>query len=181
MDKREIEVKIQVTDFSDFKNKLEALGCVFSEPIFQEDTVYAREGISYDNIPLGEMFLRIRKQGGKIIFTLKKPQSNELDCIEKELIVDDEQELIDIINLLGYREVITIKKRRQKTKWNDLEICLDMVEDLGNFIEVEKLSIESGEKIQEELYVWLESFGFTRPKEIIHGYDVLVYNILKNK
>ncbi len=38
--KKEIEVKFKVDDFKDLKGKIENLGCTFSEPIFQDDTIF---------------------------------------------------------------------------------------------------------------------------------------------
>ena len=35
-----------------------------------------------------------------------------------------------------------------KCKYKEYEICLDEVEELGSFIEVEKMSDEDGEKVQ---------------------------------
>jgi hypothetical protein len=52
---------------------------------------------------------------------------------------------------------------------------------LGEFIEVEKMTEEvDGEKIQEELFQFLETLGVSRSDRALHGYDVLL-NQKKNQ
>jgi adenylate cyclase class IV len=49
------------------------------------------------------------------------------------------------------------------------------VENLGSFIEMEKLSEEGdSEKIQEELFIFFESLGIQKPDREIFGYDILM-------
>jgi len=60
-------------------------------------------------------------------------------------------------------------------------ICLDEVEGLGSFIEVEKTSAEDGEAIQEELFNFLESLGVKREDRVFKGYDTLKYDSINQK
>lgn len=174
----EIEVKAKVLNFEDIKNKLKMLGCVFSLPIIQDDFVYNVRGLDlrkgYNNNPV----LRIREQGDKILFTLKQNRGNELDCIEKEIEVSDRNTLKEIIELLGYEKTVEVHKKRIKTKYKDYEICLDEVEGLGLFIEVEKISEEDGGKVQNELFDFLETLGVSKDDTVSKGYDTLFW--LKN-
>ena len=56
-----------------------------------------------------------------------------------------------------------------------MEICLDEVKDLGNFIEVEKITDEDPDKVQEELFRFLESVGVRREDRVVNGYDILMW------
>lgn len=176
--KFEIEVKTKVRDFEAIKNKLKEIGCVLSLPVIQDDYIYNKKGIDiykgYDGSPI----LRIRKQGEKILFTLKKNRSNELDCIEKEVEVNNDKILGDIIELLDYEKTVEVHKKRIKTNYKDYEICLDQVNELGSYIEVEKMSDEGGEKVQEELIDFLQTLGIPKEDRVFNGYDTLIY--LKN-
>lgn len=176
--KLEIEVKAKVRDFEILKNKLKEIGCVLSLPIIQDDCIYNKKGLNiykgYDGSPI----LRIREQSGKIIFTLKKNRSNELDCIEKEVEVNDRNILNDIIELLDYEKTVEVHKKRIKTNYKDYEICLDEVDGLGSYIEVEKMSDEDGEKIQNELFDFLQTLGVSKEDRVLKGYDTLMW--LKN-
>jgi adenylate cyclase, class 2 len=177
--KKEIEVKAKVEDLNILKKKLEELGCVFSLPTEQKDTIFVNFDSDFTAFMPGTNLLRIRETNSKIIFTLKQPQSNELDCIEKEIEVSDKEQLKDILELMGFHEAIQVHKIRTKTKFNELEICLDEVKELGTFVEVEKITDGDGETVQNELLNFLESLGVSRENRVTRGYDTLVY--LKNK
>ncbi len=171
----EIEVKANVKDFDLLISNLKELGCVLSEPIIQDDFIYNKKGLDiksgYHNTPV----LRIRKQNNKILFTLKKNRSNELDCIEKEIEVNNDIILSEIIELLDYIKTVEVHKKRIKTNYKDYEICLDSVHDLGYFIEVEKMSNEDGNKIQDELFNFLETIGVKKEDRVLKGYDTLLW------
>ena len=176
--KLEIEVKAKVKDFEIIKNKLKEIGCVLSMPIIQDDYIYNKKGLNLYKDNAGFPVLRIREQNGKIIFTLKKNRSNELDCIEKELEVSNKDILKDIFELLDYESTVEVHKKRIKTNYKDYEICLDEVDGLGSYIEVEKMSDEDGEKVQNELFEFLQTLGVSKEDRVFNGYDTLIY--LKN-
>jgi adenylate cyclase class 2 len=176
--KLEIEVKAKIKDFEIVKNKLKKLGCVLSLPIIQDDYIYNKKGINLYKDHGKSPILRIRKQDKKILFTLKKNRNNELDCIEKELEVSNENTLRDIFELLDYESNVEVHKKRIKTNYKDYEICLDEVDELGSYIEVEKMSEENGEKVQNELFDFLQTLGVLKEDRVFNGYDTLIY--LKN-
>lgn len=173
--KSEIEVKARVKDFKAIKNKLIELGCVLSEPIIQDDYIYNKKGLDIKNGYHDTSVLRIREQSGKIIFTLKKNRSNELDCIEKEIEVNNKDILKDIFELLDYEKTVEVHKKRIKTNYKDYEICLDEVDNLGSYIEVEKMSDEDGEKVQNELFDFLQTLGISKEDRVFNGYDTLIW------
>jgi adenylate cyclase, class 2 len=176
--KSEIEVKAKVKDFDDLIQKLKEMGCVLSLPIIQNDSIYNKKGLDirkgYHDSPV----LRIREQENRIIFTLKINRSNELDCVEKETDVSNKDELRDIIELLGYEKTVKVHKKRIKTNYKDYEICLDEVDGLGSFIEVEKMADEDGEKVQKELLDFLMKLGVEKEDQVLIGYDTMMW--LKN-
>jgi adenylate cyclase class 2 len=178
----EIEIKARVGDLDKVMACLTAAGCVFDESIDQEDIIFAAEDIFSASHTPNPNVLRIRKQISsgvtKTIFTFKKNRSNELDCIEHETEITDVEELTHILKYLGYQEVIRVRKIRRKGKINDLEICCDQVVDLGNFIEVEKMSDQDGVVVQDQLWQWLESLGIDSLERVTQGYDTLLYNKL---
>jgi len=172
---QEIEVKARAQNNRELLQALSDMGIVLSEEIVQKDDVFLPEGIGYP-VPLGTLVLRLREQQGRIIFTLKQPLKNELDCIERETVVGDKQLMTDIIERLGFYRVLQIYKTRQKAKYKQYEICVDTVKYLGNFIEVEKMSSEDAVTVQEELFAFLETLGVEKSDQVFHGYDTLIYN-----
>jgi adenylate cyclase class 2 len=179
---QEIEVKAQVKNAEYLIEKLHSLGCTFSQSIEQRDRIFIPIGETAP-IPAGINALRVREEGGVSFFTLKQPMSNGLDKLEKEVVVSDAQEMADICILLGYYEASHVYKKRQKCIYQDIEICLDEVEELGTFIEVEKKVVgkTDGQKIQEELFVFLQTLGITKEDRVFEGYDILIDRKKTNK
>src|SRR3989344_924740 len=178
---KEVEVKAKIKNLEEVKEKLQKLGCVFSKPLIQKDKIYLHKNTMFQNVTKGKVILRIRDSNGIFIITLKKQLENELDNIEREVIVNDPIEAEEILKEMDYKEVIIVFKKRVKCKYKDLEICLDNVEGLGEFIEVEKLTKdEESLKIQKELFEFLESLGIEKKDQVFKGYDTLLYEQQKN-
>ncbi len=180
---QEVEVKARLREPANVMAALERMGCRLSAPIRQDDAVFMPKGENgFATGKRGMNVLRIRKQGGKALFTLKQTVLNELDCIEHECEVSDAEEMTRAIELLGFREVVRVGKLRQKTRYEPYEICVDTVDGLGEFIEVEKL-VEEGDSdaIQEELFAFLEKLGVVRADREVHGYDTLTWHMKNGK
>jgi adenylate cyclase class 2 len=179
----EVEVKAIVKDRQALINKLEFLGCRFSEELHQIDRVFFPQGFSFPP-PIGTQILRVRKSNDKYFFTLKISQSSRQDSIEREMEIKDGEMMVEIIKLLNWQEAPTVDKRRIKTNVNDIEIVLDQVEQLGEFVEAEKIVKNQKEedriKIQEELLDFLETLGIKREDQVIDGkYDIMLFEKLK--
>ena len=174
----EIEVKAKIENFEQIKSQLRNLRCTFSEPLVQKDKIYLPSGVEFPDKTKGTLFLRIRNSNGKYIFTLKKQLDTEFENIEHEIVIDDPDQAHEIALLLGFHEVLHISKKRIKCKYNDMTICLDEVEQLGFFVEIEKITSKSDtKKIKKELFNFLETLGVTREKQIFKGYATLIYEL----
>lgn len=177
----EVEVKAHLRDRNAVMRKLKALGCKFSEELHQIDRIFIPEGAPFPPpIALRVGVLRVRKSNDQYSFTLKIPQSSRQDSLEKELEIKDGEVMIEILKLLKYQEVPTVDKKRVKTNLNNIEIVLDDVKDLGEFIEAEKIvkteSREDREKIQEELFNFLDTLGVQKEDQVIDGkYDIMLF------
>ncbi len=160
------------------KARLKALGCVFSEPITQQDdTVYLHKSLTLDDITKGTVSIRIRRQDNKNILTLKKQLENGLDKLEREIVFDKPEQAADMLMILDMREVSHLKKIRHKCRFRDMEICLDDIQGLGTFIEVEKIVDESVDSVstQTELFAFLKTLGIAEEDRVLKGYDILLY------
>ncbi|MDH4330740.1 MAG: class IV adenylate cyclase [Candidatus Moranbacteria bacterium] len=175
---KEVEVKARVSGFEEIKSKLSDLGCVFSESQTQKDRVYLDNAIEFPDKTVGTLYLRIRNSNGKNIFTLKKQLATEFECIEKELVIDDPDACDEILKLMGYHEVLNISKTRIKCTHKDMKICLDEVDRLGTFVEVEKMTTEDDtEKVKKELFEFLETLGIKKEDQIFKGYATMLYEL----
>ncbi len=181
----EVEVKAKLQNRAEVIKKLEALGCKFSEELHQVDDIYTPDTEIFPP-PKGTPVLRIRQQNGVSIFTLKVNQSSRQDCIEHELKIDNKEEMEKIIKILGFKDDVTVEKTRIKTKYRDMEIVLDTVAQLGEFVEAEKMTDEPDpeirKSIQEELYAFLETLGISKEDRVIDGkYDIMLWEKLNGK
>lgn len=181
---REIEIKLRVNDLRSLEKKLKERGCVLSTPIRQLDTVYTR-GNNVDvfaGTKEGNIVIRIRRQDDKAELNLKQQRSGELDNIECESKIDDPEAVHQILLLLGWQPQVEVKKIRRKGKLGIYEICLDQVEELGNFVELEKLTADDADpqEVRGELICALEDLGLSRADEEQKGYDTQIYHLSNN-
>ncbi len=176
----EIEVKAKLKDKDAIVQKLMKLGCEFSDTRIQDDMVWAKKIGSLKEFLSNDVFLRIRIQDGdKVILTIKSPKAKTGDVSlikqEHEVVVSSAEEARSILLLLGLKEAVRIIKRRQVSHYKDYEICIDDIEDLGVFIEVEKIAEEKNAvEIQKDMFDFLVTLGVSPDDQVKKGYDILM-------
>ncbi len=89
--------------------------------------------------------IRIKKFNGhfEAFLTYKGPKLDRISKTRREIEVpiNDVDAYIDILHSLGFREVISVEKTREKYYVEKgITITLDEVEGLGKFIEIEELA-----------------------------------------
>lgn len=94
-----------------------------------------------------------------------------MDSIEHETEIADDQELEKIISYIQFTPYSDLTKTRQKAHIGKIEICVDSVEGLGDFIEAEKLTDEevNYNDVMHELWAVLERFGVKRSDHVEEG------------
>jgi adenylate cyclase class 2 len=172
---REIEVKYRALDLAELETVLRARGLAFSLPLRQDDQAYAQGGWHYGLTKLGVAFARLRTQDGRHLFTLKRPVDNELACLEFETEVADRAQMHEAITHMGFYPTVRIVKTRRTARLGDLSLCLDEVEHVGAFLEVEKVigPGQSGEVVQAELDAFARSLDVSLERTT-ETYDSLV-------
>lgn len=176
---REIEIKVRIADKSELLGVLKNRNIVLSDPVTQRDQVFGVESASGGN-GQSKPWLRIRTETKgdltKQIFTLKKSVTSQLDSIEHETEISDEKELAKIIEHIGFTPYSDSTKTRQKAQIGEIEICVDSVNSLGDFIEVEKLTDENAniDEVTDELWAVLDQFGVSHDQQVTDGYDVML-------
>jgi len=187
--KMEIEVKAKLKDKAAVLEKLSALGCTFSDSDIktQDDMVWAEKTGSLEDFLSNEVFLRIRIQNGqhgeKVILTAKSPKAKQGDESlvkrEHEVVVSSADEARNILSMLGLREAVRVIKKRRTTKYDGYEICMDDVEGLGSFIELEKMADEKdAAHIQKGMLEFLMALGISPEDQVKKGYDILMLGLL---
>lgn len=174
---KEVEVKVKIPDSQAIIQKLEALGCKFSEPITQTDIIFVPEAITALPTGSGVPVLRIREQNGKYILTMKASLTNGLDKRESETEIQDPKSMEEIILSVGFKKMVSFSKVRRKTKYQNWEICVDEVPGLGSYMESEELT-EDGDStaIQDKMFEFLQTLGAKAEDRQSYGYDVIMWN-----
>jgi len=137
--KIEIEAKVVVEDLKPISEAARLAGAESRGTIAQHDIYYSD--------PFGKLLktgcgLRIRQQSGDVnrtILTFKGPVSKGPYKTRPEIEVEigNRESMQQLMDGLGYQIVIEIRKKRQTWILGDCEVCLDEVEGLGRFVEVE--------------------------------------------
>jgi adenylate cyclase class 2 len=172
---REIEIKAKVRDEQATLSKIAELGIELGKAKKHHDVVFCRPG-QKDYEP-NSVWLRIRTEDDKtVIWTLKKDTGRRLDSIEHEVEVSDAKELEVMLRLMGMELYSDLTKTRRKAKYEDIEICFDVVEGLGTFIEAERIAPDDtdAEPVRRALWDFLTRLGIQPEDESREGYDVML-------
>lgn len=174
----EIEVKARISSVNDWRARLEADGVKFMEPFTQDDQTFAETDWDYTET-CQRIVMRLRRQNDTVILTLKRSLTNELDGIELETVVSDYDATAAMLCEMGYEPQVRIKKTRQLGTLGDIAICLDDVEGLGSYIELEQMGDEGdGTAIQKQLWQQLLDWGAQQKDRETRGYDTLLKKMI---
>lgn len=161
--KLEIQTKYSLIedDVQELRDKLEKSGAKIKDSITQVDEYLSIPGHNPKNV---DELLRIRKEGDRYFITYKGPIEKEIGelrvkpKIDFELTPSISQEEVlkfrEVLQNFGYHPMETITKRRQVFELDGLEIAIDDVGEIGNFVEVRantKEEIDMLEKLLENL------------------------------
>jgi adenylate cyclase, class 2 len=176
---REVEVKYRVNDPEALRAALSARGIELSPPVRQDDQAYAPDGWSYGDDRRGVPFARLRTVDGQHLFTLKLPAENVLSCDEHETAIADRDQMHHAIVAMGFRPTVRILKVRRTATIGDLVLCVDELDGVGVFVEVERLIPDdvSGEVVQAELARFVASLDVEAERSA-QTYDTLVRDAL---
>ncbi|MFI7437826.1 class IV adenylate cyclase [Micromonospora haikouensis] len=171
----EVEVKYRVGDLAALEAALAARGVVLSVPVVQDDQAYARVGWEYGQSKIDVPFARLRTERGRHLLTVKTPVANELSCVEHETEVVDREQMHAAIQQLGFYPTVRIRKTRRTTMLGLLSLCVDEVDGIGVFLEIERIvdAGEAGEGIQVELDRFAGELGVSLTR-ITDTYDSLI-------
>jgi adenylate cyclase, class 2 len=176
---REVEVKFRVPDAAEVVERLKLRDIDLEAPIVQDDQAYAPTGWSYGDPKIGVSFVRLRSVEGTHTFTLKRPLENALSCAEHETQVVDRAAMHEAILAMGFYPTVRIVKERRSAHVQGMEICLDQVDGLGAFLELERMVGDdaSGDKVQDELVAYVAGLGIDAERTD-ETYDSLVRRAL---
>ncbi|WP_424357444.1 class IV adenylate cyclase [Methanocella sp. MCL-LM] len=158
-----IEVEIKApAGRAELTRKLNQLGAVFEKKVWQIDSYYNAPHRDFKDT---DEALRLREQGSRIYMTYKGKKLDPLSKTRKEVEVEvgDRDKMEDILISLGFRKTLDVIKERQIYHYKNAEICLDRVEGLGEFVEVEAMAENQKEIVakRDEVTAILRELGVT--------------------
>ncbi|MEM3737682.1 MAG: class IV adenylate cyclase [Candidatus Bathyarchaeia archaeon] len=133
----EVEAKIEVRDLQPLRRRLMELGAKLVSQETQHDIYLTHP---QRNFTATDEALRIRwTSSGEKYLTYKgaKLPSRIKTRKELNLQVGDVEVAVEIFRQLGFQEAAMLDKRREVWDLLGFKVCLDEVEGLGSFIEVE--------------------------------------------
>lgn len=170
---KELEIKIETTleNFISIKCMLEEKHKKIIDKE-QEDVYYSPIGMNfYDD---GDRCLRMRREGKEIYLSYKRIYDNgeKNSFIEEyETTVESFEIMDNILSALNFERKIVVKKRRSEFVYQDnYLVALDIVENLGYFIEIENRNErDTIEKRNYDLVEVAKRFGLDLSKRNIEG------------
>ncbi|MDD5433682.1 MAG: class IV adenylate cyclase [Candidatus Pacebacteria bacterium] len=180
----EVEIRAKINHKSQVQDKLKQAGATLVKSINQADRIFGHEMFLDEKkmIVEGGLSARIRQVDGKAWLEFKEISRNKGAGIEIKADLDNIEEGLRFFEKLGFEEAFALNKQREVYSLNGFEICLDEVEKLGNFIEIEKSAL-SQDEIEAAKQECLELLEKVSPEsEIINKkYGDLMQEILNKK
>lgn len=171
----EVEVKGKLlASAEDAMRRLMRNGFVFEDPVFQDDTIYARDALDIAQWRSGAVVARIRTEGRRSTMNVKIFTEVALTKVEHETMVERPEEASAMLKALGLQEVARVQKRRQPGAKGNVTVCLDEVAGLGAFVEFEIMYQEPPQaSAHDDLYELASGLLPGLLDRVFAGYDEL--------
>lgn len=169
----EVEVKVRA-DHSKVRSILQKLGASKIGVEEQSDVYFAAP---YRNFAKTDEALRIRSLGEQSVLTYKGPKLDKVSKTREELETPvDGAITAKIFHALGFMEAGAVRKKREVFSAGEITICLDAVESLGEFLEVEIVAEDEKdlEISRTKLFELLKQFGLSENDSIRTSYLEMV-------
>lgn len=139
----EVEIKSRITDHKKALEEINKLGGTYSHSEKQFDIYFNAPDKDYKET---DEALRIREipsedNETERILTYKGPKLNSESKTRKEVEVkiDNTDNMVEILNNLGFKASAIVTKTRRIFNYDDYTITIDKLEELGYFMEIEKV------------------------------------------
>ena len=169
----EVEVKVKA-DHEKVRPILKKIGVAKVKTEIQSDTYFAAP---HRDFAKTDEALRIRSLDGQATLTYKGPKLDGISKTREELETPvDELTITRILHALGFSEAGIVRKIREVFRAGEIIVCLDAVEGLGEFLEVEIMaeSEKDLETSSHKLFDFLIQFGFGEKDSIRASYLEMV-------
>ncbi|MFH1588961.1 MAG: class IV adenylate cyclase [archaeon] len=179
----EIEIKLPLQNPEEVKEFLNKNAKLISENIYQKDSYYVPIHRDFLAVKYPFEWLRLRKSPKGMFITYKHffPENvKKTDyCDEFETKIDNFEAMEKMFKSLDFKDTAVVEKSRTTWIFEEVEIVIDDVTDLGFYIELEaKRSFENLQDGKPYLYEVLKKLNAKVGEEDLRGYP---FRILENK
>jgi len=131
----EVEIKARAA-VEPLEAGLRRRGAVFEKVVAQADVYY---NAPHRDFAVTDEAVRLRQQGDRAFLTYKGKKLDAKSKTRKEVEVEvsDFAGMQDILLSLGFRKTLDVFKERRIYHYQGAEVCLDHIEGLGEFVELE--------------------------------------------
>lgn len=137
----EIEIKLPLINPQEVREFLNTHAKLVSENIYQKDTYFVPHHRDFLAAQYPFEWLRLRQSSKDTSINYKHfhPENVEKTdyCDELETKIEDSTVMEGILKNLDFKEVIVVEKSRTTWLFEDVEIVIDEVSNLGSYIELE--------------------------------------------
>jgi adenylate cyclase, class 2 len=146
----EIEIKSRCENPEAIAHRILNMGGKHAGTVVESDTYYNHPSRDFKTT---DEALRIRQTQQGAVITYKGPKIGEKSKtrFERETEVENPQAMSDVLVKLGFSPVDTVVKKRDLYRIDDVEICLDDVEGVGRYVELEIMG-EDRESAENRLF-----------------------------
>jgi len=179
MEDTEIEIQVKINDTKPLLDFLKSNG-TFRGEHYQKDEYFSPPHRNFlDKKPIKE-WLRLR-ESGKNSLNYKNwhygKDGKSHHCDEYETIVEDVNQARKIFSVLDIRPVVTVEKNRKIWDYQDYEISVDSVTNLGDFVEIEykgKNQKVEPKVVTSEMIKFLKDLGIKKIERNYVGYPFML-------
>ncbi len=175
----EVERKMRVSH-TDIRDRLDALSAEFLGTVAQRDTYFAHPQRSF---AATDEALRVRAErpvaGNPETddrLTYKGPRLDEAAKTRREVetAIDNVEAAIRIFEALDFSPAHIVEKTRERYRTEAAHVCLDAVDGLGEFLEIEARNGEDIDAATAATESVLEQLGIADAPEVTRSYLALV-------
>lgn len=161
----EVEIKVKIDNFEEIAAKVRVAGELVKKLKQVDDYYIPCHRDFFAAKPHPTEWLRIRTNPDKTIFEYDrsmdvKEDGSQAYAEEYETGISDVDEFRKILGFLDFKKVVTIEKQREYWMCGDIEVALDRIARLGDFIEAEaKGDFKDADEAKKACVTFLEKLG----------------------
>jgi len=175
----EIEIQVSVENSGSLLDFLQAQAAFVGE-LSQADEYFSSPTDDFLAKRPVSRWLRLRRSAKGCFLNYKNWHFNELGeshhCDEFETKIEDIDSAKKILLALNFRPIVMVEKVRKIWHYQDYEIALDSVLDLGDFVEIEYIGRDKNvipEEITKAMILFLKNLGVGKITRNHVGYPFL--------